>query len=78
MRILTIYLQYRLLIIFASSLCPDQSRQNVGPDLDPNCLTLTIFLKVDFEKNQQTTKKHALFPSRQRVKYTTLLHSEKI
>ena len=24
----------------ANSLDPDQARQNVGPDLDPNCLTL--------------------------------------
>ena len=43
------------------------------PDLDPNCLTLTVFLKeffekVDFEKNQQTTKEHEKLPSRQRVK----------
>ena len=30
----------RLLITFANSLDPDQARQNVGPDLDPNCLTL--------------------------------------
>ena len=30
----------RLLIIFANSLDPDQDRQNVGPDLDLNCLTL--------------------------------------
>ena len=29
-----------LLIIFTNSLEPDQDRQNVGPDLDPNCLTL--------------------------------------
>ena len=29
-----------LLTIFANSLDPDQARQNVGPDLDPNCLTL--------------------------------------
>ena len=29
-----------LLIIFANSLDPDQAQQNVGPDLDPNCLTL--------------------------------------
>ena len=28
-----------LLIIFTNSLDPDQARQNVGPDLDPNCLT---------------------------------------
>ena len=30
----------RLLITFANSLDPDQAQQNVGPDLDPNCLTL--------------------------------------
>ena len=29
-----------LLIIFTNSLDPDQDRQNVGPDIDPNCLTL--------------------------------------
>ena len=28
-----------LLIAFANSLDPDQDRQNVGPDLDPNYLT---------------------------------------
>ena len=27
------------LIMFATSLDPDQAQQNVGPDLDPNCLT---------------------------------------
>ena len=30
----------RLLITFPNSLGPDQDRQNVGPDLDPNRLTL--------------------------------------
>ena len=35
----------RLLITFANSLDPGQARQNVGPDLDPNCLTLMVFLK---------------------------------
>ena len=29
----------RLLIIFVNSLDPDQARQNVGPDLNFNCLT---------------------------------------
>ena len=29
-----------LLITFANSLDPDQDRQNIGPDLDPNRLTL--------------------------------------
>ena len=32
----------RLLITFANSLNPDQDRQEVGPDLDPNWLTLLI------------------------------------
>ena len=43
------------------------------PDLNPHCLTLIIFLKeffgkVDFEKNQQMTKKREKFLSGQRVK----------
>ena len=33
----------------ADNLCkqldPDQARQNVGPDLDPKCLTLIVLLK---------------------------------
>ena len=42
--------QCRLLITFANSLDPDQARQNVGPDLDPNFDTLKVFFKkVDFE-----------------------------
>ena len=31
---------YRLLITLANSLDLDQDRRNVGPDLDPNSLTL--------------------------------------
>ena len=30
---------FHLLITIANILDPDQARQNVGPDLDPNCLT---------------------------------------
>ena len=30
----------RLLIIFANSLDPDQDKQNIGPYVDPNCLTI--------------------------------------
>ena len=30
-----------MLIIFANSLDPDQDRQNVGPDLDPNSNRVT-------------------------------------
>ena len=32
----------RLLITFAISLDPDQDRQHVGPDIDPNCLTDSV------------------------------------
>ena len=34
--ILYMYISYLLLITFANSLDPDQDRQNVGHDLDPN------------------------------------------
>ena len=41
----------RLLIItFENSLDSDQDGQNVGPHLDPNDLTLIVFLKNIFEK----------------------------
>ena len=51
---------FRPLITFAICLDPDQDRQNVGLDLDPNRLTLIVFLKefhqkVNFEKSQQMT-----------------------
>ena len=52
-----------LLITFADSLSPDQAQQNVGPDLDPNCLTLwwysweIFFEKVNFEKKSTDDKK---------------------
>ena len=39
-----------MLIFFANSLDPDQAGQNVGPDLDPNCLILIVFLKEFSEK----------------------------
>ena len=38
------------------------------PDLDPNSLSLKeVFNKAEFEKNQQTTKKHEKLHSRQSV-----------
>ena len=51
---------FLLLITFANSLDPDQDwvRQNIGPDLDPNCFDADgiflkeFFKKVNFEKNQ--------------------------
>ena len=53
-----------LLITFANSLDSDQARQNVGPDLDPNCLTLRWYRK----------KKSSI----QRVKYGTIIKCEGI
>ena len=57
----TLYLQVSSADNFANSLDPDQARQNVGPDLDPNSLILLLvflkefFKKVDFENDQQMT-----------------------
>ena len=51
-----------LLITFANSLVPYQARQNVEPDLDPNCLTLMVYLKdfflekVNFKKKNRRQK----------------------
>ena len=55
----------RLLITFANSLDPDQARQNVGPDVDPNCLTLK---NPQMTKKKKKKKKHAKLPNVQRVK----------
>ena len=57
-----------LMIIFANSLDPDQDRQNVGPDLDPNCLTLRLMVfmkeffceKVSFEKKSADNNKFSM------------------
>ena len=38
-----------LLVSSADNLCK-QFGQDVGPDLDPNCLTMMVFLKEFFEK----------------------------
>ena len=51
-----------LLITFANSLDPDHAQQNVGPDLDPNCLTPEIiFFKKKRISRQQ--KKHTKLSS---------------
>ena len=42
-------------MFFANSLDPDQARQNMGPDLEPNCLM--VFLKEFFEKKKKKKKK---------------------
>ena len=39
-----------LLLTFANCLYQDQACQSIGHDIDPNSLTLTIFLKEFFEK----------------------------
>ena len=59
-----------LVITFVNSLDPDQARQNVGPDQDPNCLTLMVILKEFFKKkvmkkkSSGDEKKHEKLPSR--------------
>ena len=55
-----ISVDFTLLISFTHSLDPDQATNLVGPDLDPNCLTLIAFLKKFWKKlisgkNQQST-----------------------
>ena len=57
-----------LLITFANSLDPDQARQNVGSDLDPNCLTLwwysweiileKLILKKIFHRRQKSMQNY--------------------
>ena len=43
-------LSFYSLVSSADNLCKqDQARQYVGPDLDPRCLTLMVFLK-EFKK----------------------------
>ena len=46
-----------MLLTFANDLDPDQDEQNVRPDLNPNHLTLIVFLKDFFGKSDQTTRK---------------------
>ena len=67
---------YRVFITYANSLDPDQDRQNVGPDLDPNSLALIVYLKeffekLNFDKVSVQIQKHDFFPSMQSVKSGT-------
>ena len=41
-----------LLITFTNSLDPDHARQNVWPDLDPNCLTPGWYCKIQHPKSK--------------------------
>ena len=51
------------LITFANSLNPDQAQQNVGPDLDQNCLFLKqFFFKKLIFKNIRRQKSMKNFP----------------
>ena len=61
------YLTVLQLITIANRLDPDQDRQNVGPDLGLNCLTLWNLWKVNFEKNSRWHQKHEKFTSMQCV-----------
>ena len=58
---------WRLLIPFTNSLDPNQGRQNVGFDLDPNCLTLWLWYLI-FLLLKRWQQKHEKLPSMQRVK----------
>ena len=64
------YLNSCLLITSANSLDPGQASQKT-PGLI--WIQTIYFLKSDFEKNQQTIKKHEKFPSIQRVNYIKYL-----
>ena len=60
-----------LVITFASSLDPDQDRQNVGSDLDSNGLCRTHFLKMFILKKKVSRRqgKHEKLPSMQRAEH---------
>ena len=64
---LCLLLKWCLLIAFVKSLDHDQAPQNVGPDIWPQTFwhQKEFFEKVDFEKNQLTTKKYAKLPHRE-------------
>ena len=53
-----------LLICLANSLDADQGQHNIGPDLNPNCLTLSVpeyLEKINFEQltdNDKSMKKN--------------------
>ena len=66
----------RLLITFANSLEPDQDQQNVGPDLDPNCLCSTHFVKELILKKKISRRqgKHEKLPSMQRAENLSVFH----
>ena len=67
-------------IIFANNLEPDQDRQNVGPDLDPNCLTLSgsvpervslkkLILKKSVAEDNKSMKNYPAFKELKELKF---------
>ena len=84
--ILTLYLLLWSADNFANSLDPDQGCQTVGPDLDTLLFLKECIEKVNIEKNQRMTKKHAKLPSMQRdnpfcideISHTNQLSKDKI
>ena len=61
------------MMTFANSLDSDQTRQNVGPDLDPNCgsvdlKNLNFFNKVDFEKESRQQIIYENYPTCKELK----------
>ena len=65
-----------LLMIFANILDPDQAQKNIGPDLDPICLTCCYFRKnilkeVVLKNICRQQKSHEKLPSMQKVNCDT-------
>ena len=58
-----------VLINFANSLDPDQQRQNVGPDLDPNRSTLMVILIFFVEKSADDNQSMKNYPACKELKY---------
>ena len=60
-------------MFFSNNLDPDQDQQNIGPDLDPKCLKLVVFLETFSEKlilkSQHVTKNREKIISVQRVNW---------
>ena len=57
-----------LLITYANNLDLDQTRQNVGPDLDPNSLTLMVNKNEFLEEKLKTKSADEKLLSMQKVK----------
>ena len=68
----------RLLITFANSLEPDQDQQNVGPDLDPNCLCSTHFVKELILKKKSADDKENMknYPACKELKISQFFTKE--